>query len=102
MKFSIVCKSAKKWYHILESCSSTLWRHHKLKTVPSEALQSDLLSSLSSHNSRLKAFKYVWNPNECSSHNYVNLDGFVLKVTPYLDIDIGFPLADSHRRLELD
>ncbi|KAK2718573.1 F-box/SPRY domain-containing protein 1-like [Artemia franciscana] len=71
-----------RWCYILEKGNSEVWRHHSLKTLPSEALGSKLLSSLTSHKSRLKAFKYAWNPNDCSPHVYIKSNGFTLHRNP--------------------
>ncbi|XP_065568897.1 uncharacterized protein LOC136032555 [Artemia franciscana] len=69
-----VCK---KWYLILEKGNSKLWKYHSLKTVPRQPLGSELLSSLSSYKSRLRAFKYAWNPIDCCVHNFI-WNGFTL------------------------
>ena len=57
-----VCK---KFYWILEKGNSKLWKYHSLKTVPYRPLKAKTLRSLSSHKSRLMAFKYAWNPMDC-------------------------------------
>ncbi|KAK2710602.1 hypothetical protein QYM36_011955, partial [Artemia franciscana] len=92
-----VCK---KWYYILERGNSELWQYHSGKTVPCEALGSEILSSLSSHKSRLKAFKYAWNPNDCAFHNYIKSNGFTLLRYPEdilhsrYTLDYTYPIGD--------
>ncbi|XP_065558083.1 uncharacterized protein LOC136025929 isoform X2 [Artemia franciscana] len=91
-----VCK---KWYYILERGNSELWQYHSGKTVPCEALGSEILSSLSSHKSKLKAFKYAWNPNDCAFHNYIKSNGLTLLRYPEDILHSRYPIADYRRAL---
>ncbi|KAK2705914.1 hypothetical protein QYM36_016059, partial [Artemia franciscana] len=100
-----VCK---KWYYILQRGNSELWQYHSGKTVPCEALGSEILSSLSSHKSKLKAFKYAWNPNDCAFHNYIKSNGFTLLRYPEdilhsrYTLDYTYPIGDYRRALSYD
>ena len=96
-----VCK---KWYYILERGNSELWQYHNFKTAPpleheryckNVIYNCEILSSLSSHKSRLKAFKYAWNLKDCSFHNYISSYGFML--TRYSIRELNNSLLPDYR-----
>lgn len=72
---SVVCKS---WYRILMDENNDVWRIQCTKRLPEEVLKCDLLSTLSSYKSKLRAFHNAWNPNDCSRNIYIKPNGFTL------------------------
>lgn len=72
---SLVCKS---WYRILSDENNDVWRTHCLKRLAEEVMKSDLLSTLSTYKSKLKALCHAWNPHDCSRNIYVKANGFTL------------------------
>lgn len=73
---SLVCKS---WYRILNDENNDVWRLHCVRRLAQEALQSsELLSSLPTYKSKLRAFCHAWNPEDCSKNIYIKSNGFTL------------------------
>lgn len=71
----LVCRS---WRNYLEDENNDIWRSYCLRTVPEEALKSELLSSVCTYKARLRAFCHAWNPNDCSRNVYIRPNGFTL------------------------
>ena len=66
---SLVCKS---WHRILNDENNDVWRLHCVRRLAQDALQSsELLSSISTYKSRLRAFCHAWNPEDCSKNIYI-------------------------------
>ena len=77
---SLVCKS---WYRILNDENNDVWRMHCVRRLAQEALQSsELLSSLPTYKSKLRAFCHAWNPEDCSKNIYIKSNGFTLHRNP--------------------
>ena len=77
---SLVCKS---WYRILNDENNDVWRLHCVRRLAQEALQSsELLSSLPTYKSKLRAFCHAWNPEDCSKNIYIKSNGFTLHRNP--------------------
>lgn len=72
---SLVCKT---WYRILNDENNDVWRLHCMKRLAEEVLKSDLLSTLPTYKSKLRAFCHSWNPYDCSRNIYVKPNGFTL------------------------
>lgn len=77
---SLVCKS---WYRILNDENNDVWRLHCVRRLAQEALQSsELLSTLPTYKSKLRAFCHAWNPEDCSKNIYIKSNGFTLHRNP--------------------
>lgn len=77
---SLVCK---RWYGILNDENNDVWRLHCVRRLAQEALQSsELLSSLPTYKSKLRAFCHSWNPEDCSKNIYIKSNGFTLHRNP--------------------
>ena len=76
---ALVCR---KWYKRLLSENSYLWLIQCHKVLPSGVLSSDILSSVKSYKSKVKAFAHSWNGNDCSKHIFLKSDGFTLYRNP--------------------
>lgn len=72
---SMVCKN---WYSFLNDENSDVWRAHCLRKLAEEALKSDLLSSVPTYKTKLRAFYHAWNSNDCSRNVYIKPNGFTL------------------------
>lgn len=72
---SLVCK---RWYRFLNDENNDVWRMHCIRRLAQEALSSDLLSSVPTYKSKLRAFYHAWNPNDCSRNIYIKPNGFTL------------------------
>lgn len=72
---ALVCRS---WKQFLEDENNDVWRSYCLRTVPEEALRSDVLKSLNTYKSRLRAYCHAWNPNDCSRNIYIRPNGFTM------------------------
>jgi len=72
---SLVCK---RWYWFLNDENNDVWRMHCIRKLAQEALSSDLLSSVPTYKSKLRAFYHAWNPNDCSRNIYIKPNGFTL------------------------
>lgn len=72
---SLVCK---RWYRFLHDENNDVWRMHCIRKLAQEALSSDLLSSVPTYKSKLRAFYHAWNPNDCSRNIYIKPNGFTL------------------------
>lgn len=72
---ALVCKS---WYRILSDENNDVWRLHCVKRLVEEVMKSDLLSTVTTYKSKLRAFYHAWNPHDCSRNIYVKLNGFTL------------------------
>ena len=56
---------------------------HCVRRLAQEALQSsELLSSLPTYKSKLRAFCHAWNPEDCSKNIYIKSNGFTLHRNP--------------------
>lgn len=72
---SLVCKN---WYRFLNDENNDVWRLHCIRKLAEEALKNDLLSSVPTYKSKLRAFNHAWNPNDCSRNVYIKPNGFTL------------------------
>lgn len=72
---ALVCKN---WSRFLNDENNYVWRLHCIRKLAEEALKSDLLSSLPTYKSKLRAFYHAWNPNDCSRNIYIKPNGFTL------------------------
>lgn len=72
---SLVCKN---WYRILCDENNDVWRLHCVKRLAEEVMKSDLLSTVPTYKSKLRAFFHAWNPHDCSRNIYVKPNGFTL------------------------
>lgn len=72
---SLVCKN---WYKVLSDEDNDVWRLHCVKRLPEEVTKSDLLSTVNTYKSKLRAFCHAWNPHDCSRNVYVKPNGFTL------------------------
>lgn len=72
---SLVCK---RWHKFLNDENNDVWRMRCIRKLAQEALSSDLLSSVPSYKSKLRAFYHAWNPNDCSRNIYIKPNGFTL------------------------
>lgn len=76
---SLVCRA---WYSILNDENNDVWRLHCVQKLAKEALRSNILDSVPSYRTKLKAFCHAWNPNDCSRNIYIKRDGFTLHRNP--------------------
>ena len=76
---SLVCR---KWYNILKDEKCDVWRIHSMNKLSKQILKSEVLSSLSSHKSKLRAYYYAWDSNDCSRNVYIKPNGFTLHRNP--------------------
>jgi len=76
---SLVCKN---WYTLLNDENNDVWRLHCIKRLAEEALRSDILSSVPTYKTKLRAFYHAWNPDDCSRNIYVKRDGFTIHRNP--------------------
>lgn len=72
---SVVCKS---WYRIISDENNDVWRVHCMKRLQEEVIKSDLLSSVFTYKTKLRAFYHAWNPHDCSRNIYIKSNGFTL------------------------
>lgn len=72
---SLVCKN---WYRYLNDENNDVWRMHCIRKLTEEAIKSDLLSSVPTYKSKLRAFFHAWNPMDCSRNVYIKPTGFTL------------------------
>lgn len=72
---ALVCKT---WYRILNDENNDVWRLHCVKRLAEEVLKSDLLSTVTTYKSKLRAYFHAWNPHDCSRNIYVKANGFTL------------------------
>lgn len=72
---SLVCK---RWNRFLNDENNEAWRMHCIRKLAQEALSSDLLSSVPTYKSKLRAFYHAWNPNDCSRNIYIRPNGFTM------------------------
>lgn len=70
-----VCRN---WHRYLSDENNDVWRMHCLRRLADEALKSDLLVSVPTFKSKLRALHHAWNPNDCSPNVYVKPNGFTL------------------------
>lgn len=59
-----------------------IWKLQCLRTIEDEALHSDILSSVPSYYSKLRAYYHSWNPDDCSKHIFIKSNGFTLHRNP--------------------
>lgn len=100
---SLVCK---RWNRFLNDENNDAWRMHCIRKLAQEALSSDLLSSVPTYKSKLRAFYHAWNPNDCSRNVYIRPNGFTMHrqnlgfchhrvlirdLCSDLDLDLKFP-----------
>lgn len=71
----LVCKS---WFKVLKDENNDIWRYHCYKRLAEEVMKSDLLSSLKTYKSKLRAFYHAWSPRDCSRNIYIKPNGFTL------------------------
>jgi F-box protein 45 len=72
----------KRWYQYLNDENNDVWRLHCVRKLAEEALKSDLLSSVPTYKTKLRAFYHAWNPNDCSRNVYIKPNGFTLHRNP--------------------
>lgn len=72
---SLVCKN---WHRYLNDENNDVWRMHCVRRLAEEAIKSDLLSSVPTYKTKLRAFHYAWNPSDCSKNVYIKSNGFTL------------------------
>jgi len=77
---SLVCKNW--WRYLTEDENSDVWRMNCVRRLASEALKSELLSTLPSYKAKLRAFLRSWNPEDCSRNIYIKSNGFTLHRNP--------------------
>ncbi|KAG7208322.1 hypothetical protein KM043_014558 [Ampulex compressa] len=75
----LVCK---RWNRFLNDEDNDVWRIHCMRRLNSEVLSSDLLSSLPTYKSKLRALCHAWNPMDCSRNIYIRSNGFTLHRHP--------------------
>ena len=95
---SLVCK---RWYRFLNDENNDVWRMHCIRKLAQEALSSDLLSSVPTYKSKLRAFYHAWNPNDCSRNIYIKPNGFTLHRLVCDDVVPPTRYARRKRRLRL-
>ncbi|XP_076624543.1 F-box synaptic protein isoform X2 [Colletes latitarsis] len=76
---SMVCK---RWNKFLNYENNGAWRMHCIRKLAQEALSSDLLSSVPTYKSKLRAFYHAWNPRDRSRNIYIKPNGFTLHRNP--------------------
>ena len=76
---SLVCK---KWAQILSDEHCDVWRVQCLKKLSKVILKSDVLSNLNSYKSKLRAYYYSWDCNDCSRNIFIKPNGFTLHRNP--------------------
>lgn len=72
---AVVCKT---WYRILTDENNDVWRSHCMKRLAEEVIKSDLISSVHTYKTKLRAFHYAWNSHDCSRNIYIKPNGFTL------------------------
>lgn len=72
---ALVCK---RWHKVLSDENSDMWRHNCMKEVSEEIMTSDLLSSITTYKSKLRAFHHAWNPNDRSRNVFIKPNGFTI------------------------
>lgn len=80
---ALVCH---RWYHLLCDENNDVWRLHCVRRLAEEALKSDLLSSLPTYKSKLRAFHHAWNPDDTSRNIYVKPNGFTIHRNPVAQV----------------
>lgn len=75
----LVCRN---WWKQLMLDNNYVWRMQCNKLLPPSVLSTEILSSLKTYKSKVKAFVHAWNPNDCSKHIFVKTDGFTLHRNP--------------------
>lgn len=86
---SLVCKN---WYRYLSDENNDVWRMHCIRKLTEEAIKSDLLSSVPTYKSKLRAFFHAWNPMDCSRNVYIKPSGFTLH--RYVSAIVSMDLTD--------
>ena len=76
---SLTCR---KFNRVLLNESSIIWKHHCHKQISKSILKSDILINVPTYKSRLRAFFYSWDPNDCSRNIYIKSNGFTLHRNP--------------------
>ncbi|CAB3258881.1 unnamed protein product [Arctia plantaginis] len=76
---SLVCK---RWYEILSGENSVVWRSLCIQKLSQEVRQCNLLSTVPTYKSKLRAHLHAWNPRDCSHNIFVTLNDFVLHRYP--------------------
>lgn len=72
---SLVCKN---WYRYLNDENNDVWRMHCIRRITEDVIKSDLLSSVPTYKSKLRALFHAWNPMDCSRNVYIKTTGFTL------------------------
>lgn len=72
---AVVCKT---WYRILTDENNDVWRSHCMQRLAEEVIKSDLLSSVHTYKTKLRAFHHAWNSQDCSRNIYIKPNGFTL------------------------
>lgn len=93
---SLVCK---RWYQFLNDENNHVWRMHCIRKLAQEALSSDLLSSVPTYKSKLRAFYHAWNPNDCSRNIYIKPNGFTLHRLALRDVTLSSVTTDLSRSI---
>lgn len=65
---------------------------HCIRKLTEEAIKSDLLSSVPTYKSKLRAFFHAWNPMDCSRNVYIKPSGFTLH--RYVSAIVSMDLTD--------
>ncbi|CAG5021988.1 unnamed protein product [Parnassius apollo] len=76
---SLACKT---WFRILSDENNDVWRFHCYKKLAEEVRKSDLLTSVPTYKSKLRAFFHAWSPRDCSRNIYIKPNGFTLHRNP--------------------
>jgi len=76
---ALVCT---EWGRVLSDENNDVWRSHCFRKMSREVIYSDLLAPLLSFKSKLRAFHYAWNPNDCSRNIFIKPNGFTLHRNP--------------------
>ncbi|CAB3258879.1 unnamed protein product [Arctia plantaginis] len=76
---ALVCK---KWCKILSEENNDVWRLHCGNNLVEEVRKCDLLSTVTTYKSKLRAFYHAWNPNDCSRNVYIKPNGFTMHRNP--------------------
>lgn len=67
--------TCKKWYKILSDENSEVWRSHCCRKLSKSILKSDVLSSVVTYKSKLRAWYYSWDASDCSRNIYIKVRG---------------------------
>jgi len=71
------------WNLVFEHYDLDIWSHHVKKEVPSSALSDhSLFSNLQNCKEKLRAFRFAWNPLDCSRNTFVRTNCFTAQRQP--------------------